>query len=247
MSTRYSRNLQIQKTHLLVGLAISLLFTLIVALQGFNLWIWQAEIVSSLLSFAGVPHSLFILNSTAKGPTFEMSLNSHPIPIQTVVGVVIALALVVLILNIYRRIPSPVKTIALVVSLVTVLTLLWQSVISPIPSYNVHWVTLDWSCSGLVSLCLIAFIYTPFLFTITGPLWAKVFWLFTTIGFALAWNLLRMSLVTATLYYFGGPVFLIFHYLAGIFIDFVYIVAFYSLALAHISKFQIAGVMKVTL
>ncbi len=51
-----------------------------------------------------------------------------------------------------------------------------------------------------------------------------------------------MSLVTATLYYFGGPVFLIFHYLTGVFIDFVYIIAFYSLALAHLSKVEVGEV-----
>ena len=71
----------------------------------------------------------------------------------------------------------------------------------------------------------------------------KVFWLFVTIGFSVAWNLVRMSLVTATLYYFGGSVFLVFHYLVGAFIDFVYIVAFYSLALVHLSKFEIVGVV----
>jgi len=155
------------------------------------------------------------------------------------------LSSLILILNIFRRIPSPVKTIALVVSMVTIFTLLWQTVISPIPSYTLHWVTLDWSCSGVISLCLITMIYAPFLFTIRGPLWAKVFWLFITIGFSVVWSLLRMSLVTATLYYFGGPVFLLFHYLVGAFIDFIYIVAFYSLALAHLTKFEVGGVMNV--
>jgi exosortase/archaeosortase family protein len=243
MAARYSRNLKIQKTHFFVGLVISLFFTLIVAFQGFNFWIWQADMVSRLLSFAGVPHRLFVWGNLANGPTFEMLINSQPISITVVVGIVIVLASFIFVLNIYRRIPSPVKTIALVASLVTILTLLWQTVISPIPSYTLHWVTLDWSCSGVISLCLITLIYAPFLFTIRGPLWAKVFWLFTTIGFSLVWNLLRLSFVTATLYYFGGPAFLIFHYLTGVFIDFVYIIAFYSLALAHLSKVEVGGVM----
>jgi exosortase/archaeosortase family protein len=100
---------------------------------------------------------------------------------------------------------------------------------------------MDWSCSGVINLCLITLIYVPFLFTIKGPLWVKVFWLFTAIGFSIVWNLLRMSLVTATLYYLGGIVFLLFHYMLGAFIDFVYIVAFYSLALAHLSKYEVSG------
>jgi exosortase/archaeosortase family protein len=242
MTTRYSWNLKIQKTHFIVGLVISLLFTSIVAFQGFAFWIWQADMVSRLLSFAGVPHRLFIWGNLANGPTIEMLINSEPISIMVVVSVTIVLASLILVLNFWRKIPSPVKTIALVASLVTILTLFWQTVISPIPSYTLHWVTLDWSCSGVISLCLITFIFAPFLFTIRGPLWAKVFWLFTTIGFSLVWNLLRLSLVTATLYYFGGPVFLIFHYLTGVFIDFVYIIAFYSLALAHLSKVEVGEV-----
>jgi exosortase/archaeosortase family protein len=82
------------------------------------------------------------------------------------------------------------------------------------------------------------------LFTIKGPLWVKVFWLFTAIGFSVFWNLLRMSLVTATLYFLGGLVFVLFHYVLGAFIDFVYIVAFYSLALAHLSKYEVSEAMK---
>ncbi len=243
MLARYSRNLKIQKMHFFVGLAISLLFTLIVAFQGFNFWIWQANMVSQLLSFAGVPHKLFIWGRLVRGPTFEMLINSQAISFTAVAISIIVLALLIVVVNIFRIIPSPVKTIAFVVSIVTVLTLLWQAVISPIPSYTLHWVTLDWSCSGVISLCLITMIYVAFLFTIRGPLWIKVFWLFITMGFSVVWNLLRMSLVTATLYYFGGSVFLLLHYLVGAFIDFVYIVAFYSLALAHLSKHEVGGGM----
>jgi len=242
MLARYSRSLKIQKVHFFVGLAISLVFTLIVAFQGFNFWIWQANMVSQLLSFAGVPHKLFIWGNLARGPTFEMLINSQPIALTTVIVVLIVLISLMLIVNIFRRIPAPVKTVSFVVLMVTILTLLWQTVISPIPSYTLHWVTLDWSCSGVISLCLVTLIYVPFLFAIKGPLWVKVFWLFITIGFSVVWNLLRMSLVTATLYYFGGPVFVLLHYLLGAFIDFVYIVAFYSLALAHLSKYEVGGV-----
>jgi len=243
MAARYSRSLEIQKTHFFVGLAISLLLALIVAFQGSNFWIWQADILSRLLYFAGVPHKLFFLGSPGSGPTFEMPVNSQPIPLTTVIAVIVVLASLILVLSFFKRISSPVKTIAFVVTVVTILTLLWQTLVSPIPPSILHWVTIDWSCSGVIGLCLIAIIFTPLVFTIRGPLWVKVFWLFLTIGFSAAWNLVRMSLVTATLYYFGGSVFLVFHYLVGAFIDFVYIVAFYSLAMVHLSKFEIDGVI----
>ena len=243
MDARYSRNLKLQKTHFFIGLAISLLFTAFVALQVFDFWVWQANTVSNILSFAGVPHRLYFPESQAKGPTFEILVDSHPIPTITLTIVLAALVSIIIILKVFPKIPSPIKTIALVISTVTTLTLLWQAVVAPISPSSLHWVTLDWSCSGVISLCLISLIYAPFLFTIKGPLRIKVFWLFVAIGFSIIWNLIRMSLVTATLYYFGSSVFLLFHYLVGAFIDFVYIITFYSLALAHLSKFQINGVM----
>lgn len=243
MPARYLRSLKIQRTHLIVGLAISLFFTIILAFQGFSFWVWQASMVSDLLSFEGVPHKLLIWSSPANGPTFEIPLNSQSIPFLAVIVVVIVLVCLILILNISRRIPSPVKTVTLVVSIVIILTLLWQTLISPYPPYTLHWVTIDWSCSGVISLCLTTLIFALFLFTIRGPLWVKVFWLFVAMGFSVVFNILRISVVTATLYYFGGPVFLLFHYLVGVFIDFIYIIAFYSLALSHLAKFEVGGVM----
>jgi len=236
---RYSRRLRVQKMHFFVGLAISLVFTLLIAFNVFNFWIWQVSVMDRLLSFAGVSHRLLI-----SGPTFEMPVHYRPIAFTTVIVLLILLASSILIVNILQIIPLPVKAVFSVVSILAILTLFWQTMVSPIPSYTLHWVTIDWSCSGVINLCLITLIYVPFLFTIKGPLWVKVFWLFVAIGFSIVWNLLRMSLVTGTLYYFGGLVFLLFHYILGAFIDFVYIVAFYSLALAHLSKSEASEAMK---
>ena len=243
MPPRYSRRLKIQRTHCIIGLAISLLFTSILAFQGFSFWVWQANTISGLLTFAGVPHRLLIWGSLSNGPTFDMTTNSQSIPFSAVIVIVGILTCFIIVLNIFRRIPSPIKTLVLVVSIVTILTLLWQTLISPFPPHTLHWVTIDWSCSGIISLGLITLIFVPFVFTIKGPLWVKVSWLFVTMGFSVIMNILRISVVTATLYYFGGSVFLLFHYLLGTFIDFVYIVTFYSLALSHLSKFEIGGVM----
>lgn len=246
MDARYSRNLSLHKTHFFIGLAISLLFTALVAFQVFGFWTWQAKMVSSLLSFAGVPHRLFFSESQAKGPTFEILVESQPIPTAALIIVFAVLVAIIIILKIFPKIPSPIKTMAFVISMVTTLTLLWQVFVAPIFPSPLHWVTLDWSCSGVISLCLISLIYVPLLFTIKGSLKIKFFWLFVAIGFSVVWNIIRMALVTATLYYFGSSVFLLFHYLIGAFIDFVYIITFYSLALAHLSKFQINGVMNHT-
>jgi len=245
MSARYSRNLRFQKTHFFIGLAIALVFTAVVTFQGSTFWIWQAKMVSGLLFFSGVPHNLFIWSSITSGPTFEMLVTPQTVPLIAVIGSILFFISFILILKKSSRIPSPIKTIVFVVSLTTMFTLLWQAVISPVPLHTLHWVTIDWSCSGVIGLCLITLIYMPFLFALRGPLWIKVFWLLITIGFSVIWNLLRISLVTATLYYFGLSVFLLFHYFAGAFVDFIYIITFYSLALYHLSKFESREVIKI--
>ena len=236
---RYFRRLRVQKMHFFVGLAISLVFTSLIAFNVFNFWIWQANVMDQLLSFAGVPHRLLI-----SGPTFEMPVHYRPIAFTTAIVLLVLLASLILVVNVLHILPLPVKAVFSVVSILAILTLFWETVVAPIPSYTLHWVTIDWSCSGAINLCLITLIFVPFLFTIKGPLKVKVFWLFTAIGFSIVWNLLRMSLVTGTLYYFGGIVFLLFHYMLGAFIDFVYIVAFYSFALAHLSKSEATRAMK---
>jgi exosortase/archaeosortase family protein len=242
MATRYSRNLKLHKTHFFVGLVVSLLFIMVFAFQVFNFWIWEAEIVSRFLSFAEVPHTLSIWSSHARSPTFWIPVNSYPLPLMTAVVLIAILASFLFILSILRKIPSPIKTIAFVVSMVAIFALLWQTIFQ-IERSTTFLVTLDWSCSGVISLFLITLIFVPLLFTIRGPLWIKIFWLFLTMGFSILWNLLRISFVTATLYYFGGSVFLLLHYFIGAFVDFVYIVTFYSLALAHLSKVETAGVI----
>ena len=239
--TRYSRSLRVHRLHFLVGLAISLGVTLLVASNGFSFWIWQADMIDQLLSLAGVSHKLFTLGSLA---TFEVPIHHTPISSTTIVALVIILVSSILIVAMFRPIAPPVKAIWSIVAIAAILTLLWQTVVYPISSYTIHWVTIDWSCSGVINMCLVSLIYVPFLFTIKGPLWIKVSWLFVAMGFSIVWNLLRLSFVTATLYYFGGSVFLLFHYMVGAFVEFVYIVAFYSVGLAHLSKYEVSGVMR---
>ncbi len=252
---RHSRRLRVQKLHFFAGLAISLSFTLLVAFNSLNFWTWQANVIDQLLSLAGVSHKLLTLGNPAEdsiftldmgqyvstGLTFEMPIDYSPISSTTVIILVVLLASSIVIVNILQRISLPAKAVWSIISILAILTLLWQTVVRPVPSYTVHWVTVDWSCSGVINLCLITLIYVPFLFTINGPLWVKVSWLFMAIGFSIVWNLLRLSFVTATLYYFGGLVFLLCHYMLGAFIEFVYIVAFYSLGLAHLSKYEVTG------
>jgi exosortase/archaeosortase family protein len=240
-------NLKAQKIHFLIGLAFSLLLMSVVAFNIFNFRIWQTNIIDGLLSFAGVPHRFFYLPNIAQeyfistGPTFEIPVHYTPISSLIVVILLSFFALAIILVNLSKKIPPPLKAACSIISFLSILTLVWNSFVSPIPSYNLHWITVDWSCSGVISIFLIILIFVPFLFTIKGPYWVKFFWLFIALGFSLIWNLIRLSFVTATLYHFGGIPFLLSHYLIGAFIDFIYVVTFYSLALSHLSKYEVIG------
>jgi len=241
----------INKAHFLVGVTISLVVTVLVAMASDYFW-FLARNISTLLSFAGVEFNLFLLGTpinllegiplyySPAGPTFEIPVHFvMPDPLLTIFAILI-IVLVAFLVYQTRRIVLPIKAIWIIFSALLVTTLAYLVFASPIPPHRLSWVTVDWSCSGVVVLALITLIFAPFLFTVKGPLWIKLLWLTLTIAFSVVWSIVRLSLTIASLYYFGDLAFLLLHYLAGVFVDFIYIVTFYSLALGHLTKHEVS-------
>jgi len=242
----------VSKTHFLVGIIISIVVTVLIAMDALNYFWFLANIISGLLSFAGVEFNLFLLGTPISllegiplyyrpaGPTFEIPVHFvTPDPATTVI-VILVIVLVSFFVYKTKRIVLPVKAMWIIFSALLVTTLVYLVFVSPIPPHRLSWVTVDWSCSGVVILALITFVFTPFLFTVKGPLWIKILWLTLILAFSVVWNIARLSLTIASLYYFGDLVFLLLHYLAGVFVDFIYIVTFYSLALGHLAKHDVS-------
>ena len=237
------------KAHFLVGVTVSLVVTLLVAMDGRYFW-FLANIISVLISFAGVEFNLFMLGTPIRliegiplyyrpaGPTFAIPVNFVAPDATTCLLIIFAIVFVSFLVYQTNRIVLPIKAIWLIFSGLLVATLLYLVFVSPIPPHRLSWVTVDWSCSGVVILMLITFIFAPFLFTVKGPLWIKLLFLALTIGFSVVWNIVRISLTIASLYYFGDLAFLLLHYIAGVFVDFIYIVTFYSLALGQLAKHE---------
>lgn len=237
--------------HLLIGVALSSVATVLVAMDGNYFW-FLASIISPLLSFAGVQFNLFMLQTpvsliegiplyyTPAGPTFEIPVNFVAPDAATSMLIICVIAIVSFLVYQTRRIVLPIKAMWLLFSGLLIATLLYLVFVSPIPPHRLSWVTVDWSCSGVIILLLITFIFTPFLFAVNGPLWIKLLFLASTLAFSVVWNIMRLSLTIASLYYFGDLVFLLLHYLAGVFVDFIYIVTFYSLALGQLTKHEMS-------
>jgi exosortase/archaeosortase family protein len=241
----------VNKKHFLVGFIISLVTTLLVAMDALDYWWFMAKIISIFLSFAGVEFKLFLLGTPVNllegiplfyhpaGPTFEFSVD-FVFDASTVIAIILIIMMLSFLIYRSDRVALPIKSAWLLFTGLIVSTLLYLLLISPTPPHRLNWVTIDWSCSGVVILALITFIFTPYIFTVKGPLWIKLLWLASLLGFSAAWNIVRLSLTMACLYYFGDLVFLVVHYLAGVFVDFIYIVTFYSLALGHLAKHEVS-------
>jgi exosortase/archaeosortase family protein len=239
--------------HLVIGgiWVVGVVLFLILKIQ--TLWAVQAVIIERLLKFANVPYRLVLLPVVdlsdnipvyyqPGGYTFSVYVEHYALKPALALLVVLLLGIVGVIIYRIGFVPLPLKVFALFLLVLVISTVLYTSFISPVPPKTVNRLSIDWQYSGAVILLLISIIFFFSIFPIRGPLWIKFLWLFATLLFSLVWNVLRLSVVLATLYHLGSTMFLLTHYLAGIYIDFIYIVAFYSLALAHLARSQVSEV-----
>ncbi len=218
-----------------------------------SLWSFQAAMIEKLLVFAKVPYRLFIsppielsrgipVYYRPSGKTFAIPIEYNALT-QTQAAIAFLL-LVILGFLAYRlqKIPLPIKVSILFVLVLVISTIAYTSFITPVPPHTVNKLSVDWQYSGAVVLFLISSIFLFSVFPLKGPLWIKFSWLFAALIYSIIWNIVRISVVLSTLYHLGSIPFLILHYLAGIYIDFIYIIAFYSLSLAHLARHEVSEV-----
>ena len=234
-------------THIFIGLLASALLAIFLILSAGSIWNIQKEIVESLLTFANVEFQMENLpfNDLKNGiPTFyEPGGNVFNVPIKYMAlsPLLAMISIAVLLLFGFfsyrlKIIPLPFKVLILFLLTLVTSTILYTTFVSPIPPHTIGRLTVDWQYSGIIIWLLIAAIFSFSVFPIKGPLWIKFMWLAIALFYSFIWNSVRLSVVLGSLYYLGSSVFLLTHYLTGIYIDFIYIVAFYALALAHLAK-----------
>lgn len=241
------------KLHIVIGVATSVLAAILIVVGAEIFWEAQKEIIQRLLSFAHVRFDVAKVpfNDLSQGlPIFyKPGANVFMIPIkyQALSPVLALLTSAVLIVFGFfsyklKAIPLPFKVLILFLITLVISTILYTTFISPIPPHSINKMAVDWQFSGLIVLFLITVIFTFSVFPVKGPLWAKFMWLGFALVYAFFWNTVRISVVLSSLFHLGSSVFLLSHYLTGIYIDFIYIVAFYSLALAHLAKIETSEV-----
>lgn len=244
----------VQKIHFVIGVLISILLIVLVAIFAPTFWRIQTLAISKLISFAGVPHQIFVLGQPASlleglpvyyhpgGLTFGIPIHHQQIAPWLAVLIVILLILVSLLVYKISQIALPFKVMFFFLAALAGVTVLYNAFVSPAPPHTLNRLTIDWQFSGIFILTFITVIFTFAIFPVKGPLWIKLSWLVAVLVFSVIWNTTRLSVVLATLYHLGSIPFLLLHYMTGVFIDFIYIVAFYSLALAHLARYGVSEV-----
>jgi len=245
--------MKFQTVHMLIGFVVSLLVGAFLVLRINVLWSFQKAAIQRLLDFAEVPFRiprLPVADLRNGLPVFyKPGGNTINVPIEyqalTTNQALTALAVLVflgVLVYLIQRIPLPFKVMTLFLLVLICSTILYTSFVSPVPPHTLNKLSIDWQYSGAIVLFIISIIFAFSVFPVKGPLWIKMAWLGGTLIWAVIWNLLRLSVVLSTFYHLGSSVFLLTHYMTGIYIDFIYIVVFYSLALAHLAKHEVSEV-----
>ncbi len=76
-------------------------------------------------------------------------------------------------------------------------------------------------------------------FLLTVPFWMKLSWLCLLVSYSFLWSVVRLALALATFHYFGSLWMPLFYFVFGFLADFLYIVAFYSLAMDRAAVFLV--------
>ncbi len=127
--------------------------------------------------------------------------------------------------------PAPVKPLLWLVPASLGVTLLYLQYVQPSFPYSPEDFCAMWIRSEAYLWLLLPGVFALSFFTLSVPLGLKISWLAALVLYAFVWSALRLALALATFHYFGPIWMPLFYFAFGILADFLYIVAFYSLAM----------------
>ncbi|MBI2816556.1 MAG: hypothetical protein HYX72_06425 [Acidobacteria bacterium] len=228
------RHLPFDRT-LLAQAVLSVITTNLLLLWSFNrLLRVHSRAVETLLAWAEVPWQTgreMLLLPGISAPLLRTSYvdyGTHPLyPICIVVG-----TLSVFVLG-YRRWPTPLKPLFFVVPAALALTWAWQRFFPPGVPYTPEDFCAIWYRGEAYLWLLLPVIFAATVFLMRMPLYWKVGWLSAMMVYSFIWSVVRLAVALATFHYFGSLWMPLFYFGFGFLADFVYIVAFYSVAVGR--------------
>jgi len=202
-------------------------------------WVFQAFLVSDILVFAGVPHSV-LLSRSGYGAGFlgaippAFLIDKMNLPRGLILAVVAAVLLAMLVVAIIPRFNPPIKIVTVFFLTLVLINIAYEVLHPEQPSP----LQVDWLTSGIVIMPLIALVFNVAIFPIPGSLSTKLAGVLGCLLFSVGWSIIRFSLALASLFYFGTFSFMFLEYLPGAFVDFIYVLLFYSLVIYRLATWR---------
>ncbi len=84
---------------------------------------------------------------------------------------------------------------------------------------------------------LLPLLFAMCYFILPVPFWMKLSWLCLLVSYSFLWSVVRLALALATFHHFGSLWMPLFYFVFGFLADFLYMVAFYSLAMDRAAVF----------
>lgn len=170
------------------------------------------------------------------GAVFTVPAEPSPVPPAAAGAGIAAFAVATAATLRSRRVPVPVKVIWLLFAAVGTATLVWTGFVSGTPPRPPNTLGLGFQRSGLLAVVVGSVLFAFEVFPLPGPLRVKAGWLAVLACCALGWSVVRMAFVLATVHHVGSWTFLYLQYVAGPVVDFLWIVAVYSLATHSLAR-----------
>ena len=235
---RSLRHMVFRPACLLQGFVAACLVDFLLVWQGNQILSWHSRAVEAYLQLAGVAwetgRELAVLPGVSVGllRTSYLDYQDHPLYPWSFLGTTLALSVLG-----RRRCPVPLRPLLFLVPLSLGISLLYLQVISPAVPYNPEDFCAIWYRGETYLWLLLPWIFVLGFFILPVPIGLKMAWLSALLIYSFLWSAIRLATALATFHYFG-PLGMFFFYCAfGFLADFLYIVAFYSLAMDRAAEF----------
>jgi len=137
----------------------------------------------------------------------------------------------------FGRLPAPLKPLFLFGQASLAITFIYLQIVSPTVPYSPEDFCDIWYRGEAYLWLLLPWIFALCFFLLNVPFFLKISWLCLLGFYSFLWSAVRLALALATFHYFGSIWMPLFYFAFGFLADFLYIVAFYSLAMDRAAAF----------
>jgi hypothetical protein len=232
------RHMPFRAASLVEGLAVMLVADTLLLWQMRRVLEWHTQVVARLLEVAGVPwetgretHLLGSISATLLRTNY-LDYSIHPY-----YPAMFTLAALGGYLMVYRRLAAPLKPLLGLAPAGLGITFLYYRLVWPMAPYTPEEFSGIWYRGEAYLWLLLPLVFALSFFILNVPFMLKLGWLAGLMLYSFVWSALRLAVALSTFYYFGWMWMPLFYFAFGFLSDFLYIVAFYSLAMNDAAAF----------